>query len=143
MRIKKLLLSFFLALTLISCSKILDDAKILTSKTDLKKIKDSIKNSINDSIAKSDSTKIVVGIAKLNKKTKVILYDNFKWKYQNSTDLQNKKKAKTTERQVQTLMQTFEPNETQYVSSGVCGALTKKGGSCQRRVEGGGRCWQH
>lgn len=27
--------------------------------------------------------------------------------------------------------------------SGLCGAPTKKGGSCQRRVSGGGRCWQH
>lgn len=28
-------------------------------------------------------------------------------------------------------------------SSGICGALTKKGGACSRRVSGGGRCWQH
>jgi len=28
-------------------------------------------------------------------------------------------------------------------SSGICGALTKKGGTCSRRVSGGGRCWQH
>lgn len=27
--------------------------------------------------------------------------------------------------------------------SSLCGARTKKGGSCQRRVSGGGRCWQH
>ena len=39
-------------------------------------------------------------------------------------------------------MQNYEPQETQYVTSGVCGALTKKGGRCQRRVKGGGRCWQ-
>jgi len=25
----------------------------------------------------------------------------------------------------------------------ICGATTKKGGSCSRRVKGGGRCWQH
>ncbi|AGA30953.1 hypothetical protein [Singulisphaera acidiphila] len=28
-------------------------------------------------------------------------------------------------------------------SSGICGAPTKKGGSCQRRVAGGGYCYQH
>jgi len=27
--------------------------------------------------------------------------------------------------------------------SGTCGAPTKKGGPCQRKVSGGGRCWQH
>jgi hypothetical protein len=27
--------------------------------------------------------------------------------------------------------------------SSTCGAPTKKGGACQRRVSGGGRCWQH
>jgi hypothetical protein len=26
---------------------------------------------------------------------------------------------------------------------GICGATTKKGTSCTRRVKGGGRCWQH
>lgn len=28
-------------------------------------------------------------------------------------------------------------------SSSICGARTKKGGACQRKVAGGGRCWQH
>jgi len=28
-------------------------------------------------------------------------------------------------------------------SSSICGARTKKGGSCQRRVVGGGYCYQH
>lgn len=27
--------------------------------------------------------------------------------------------------------------------SGICGAPTQKGGPCQRKVSGGGRCWQH
>lgn len=27
--------------------------------------------------------------------------------------------------------------------SSICGAPTQKGGSCQRKVSGGGRCWQH
>jgi hypothetical protein len=28
-------------------------------------------------------------------------------------------------------------------SYSICGALTKSGKRCQRRVKGGGRCWQH
>jgi hypothetical protein len=32
-----------------------------------------------------------------------------------------------------------EPNEVVYI----CGARTKKGTPCQRRVRGPGRCWQH
>lgn len=31
------------------------------------------------------------------------------------------------------------PQETVYI----CGAQTKKGTACSRRVKGGGRCWQH
>ncbi|HEX8149343.1 MAG TPA: hypothetical protein VF591_19325, partial [Pyrinomonadaceae bacterium] len=32
-----------------------------------------------------------------------------------------------------------DPEEVVYV----CGARTKKGTPCQRRVRGPGRCWQH
>jgi hypothetical protein len=32
-----------------------------------------------------------------------------------------------------------EPDEVVYI----CGARTKKGTPCQRRVRGPGRCWQH
>jgi hypothetical protein len=34
-----------------------------------------------------------------------------------------------------------KPNN--QTSSSKCGARTKDGGSCQRLVKGGGRCWQH
>lgn len=34
-------------------------------------------------------------------------------------------------------------SSTSYSSSGYCGARTKKGGSCRRKVRGGGYCWQH
>lgn len=37
---------------------------------------------------------------------------------------------------------TSKPVKTSSYSS-VCGARTKKGGYCQRKVSGGGRCWQH
>ncbi|WP_434979091.1 hypothetical protein [Daejeonia sp. YH14] len=107
------------------------------------KIKDSIKKSINDSIAKFDSTKVLIGTVKLRKKTYVNLYDNNKWEYKNQI---NTKKVKSTNQQARTLIQNFEKNENAentYVSSDVCGALTKKGGRCQRKVKGGGRCWQH
>jgi len=30
-----------------------------------------------------------------------------------------------------------------YTGFGICGAPTKSGKSCQRRVRGGGYCWQH
>jgi len=30
-----------------------------------------------------------------------------------------------------------------YVGYGICGAPTKSGKPCQRRVRGGGYCWQH
>jgi hypothetical protein len=33
------------------------------------------------------------------------------------------------------------PSNSSYV--GTCGALTRKGRACQRRVRGGGHCWQH
>jgi len=32
---------------------------------------------------------------------------------------------------------------TSSTSSSICGARTKKGGACQRRVVGGGYCYQH
>jgi len=34
-------------------------------------------------------------------------------------------------------------NTGNQTSSSKCGARTKDGGSCQRLVKGGGRCWQH
>ncbi|MPN58924.1 hypothetical protein SDC9_206640 [bioreactor metagenome] len=116
---------------------------MIVNKTDFRKLKDSIKKSINDSIAKSDSTKILIGTAKLGKKTYVNLHDNNKWEYKSQ---KNTKNTKSTQQQVRTLMQNFEKSqrqETSYAPSDVCGALTKKGGRCQRKVKGGGRCWQH
>ena len=29
------------------------------------------------------------------------------------------------------------------ITEGICGARTKSGRPCQRKVKGGGRCWQH
>ena len=77
-----------------SCSQ--EHSNLYSNKIQLNKIKDSLKKSINDSIAKSDSTKVVVGIAKLNKKTKVVLYDNYKWEYKSATVLYTQKKKKVS-----------------------------------------------
>lgn len=37
----------------------------------------------------------------------------------------------------------YKSSSNNYQSSGYCGHPTKKGGSCRRRVKGGGYCWQH
>lgn len=34
-------------------------------------------------------------------------------------------------------------NSTQEEAVYICGAMTRKGTPCSRRVKGGGRCWQH
>lgn len=36
-----------------------------------------------------------------------------------------------------------ENGRASLVVEGICGARTKSGRPCQRRVKGGGRCWQH
>jgi len=138
MRIINYIFVILSTLILTSCFK--DNTSFLKDKVDYKIIKDSLRKSIFDSISKSDSLKKTIGIVKLNKKSKVVLYDNFKWEYNSATSI---KKQKLKQSQIRTLTQNYPQEETEYVSNGICGALTKKGGSCQRRVKGGGRCWQH
>lgn len=48
----------------------------------------------------------------------------------------------------QTFLQNAQPNATENQLNSdervyFCGAATKKGTPCSRRVKGGGRCWQH
>ena len=38
-------------------------------------------------------------------------------------------------------IETAEPIENEKIY--FCGAMTKKGTPCSRKVKGGGRCWQH
>lgn len=141
MRIKNYIFVIFSVFILTSCFK--DNTSFNKDKVEYKIIKDSLRKSIFDSIIKSDSLKQTVGIARLNKKNKVILYDNFKWEYQNKKNTKITKNKKIKSNQIRTLSQSYSENENEYVASGICGALTKKGGRCQRRVKGGGRCWQH
>ena len=54
-------------------------------------------------------------------------------------DFRNGKK--TTTNNVKTSSTTSSKKSSSQ--SGYCGAPTKKGGSCKRKVSGGGRCWQH
>lgn len=42
-----------------------------------------------------------------------------------------------------TARHTVESSGASKPISGICGAPTQKGGPCQRKVSGGGRCWQH
>jgi len=60
----------------------------------------------------------------------------------NNSNLQAKSQAaplRSELRKSQTETPLYEPAETTYF----CGAQTKKGTLCSRRVKGGGRCWQH
>jgi len=45
--------------------------------------------------------------------------------------------------QVATAYHVVSTSGSTNTSSSVCGAPTQKGGACQRKVSGGGRCWQH
>ncbi|KEY19660.1 hypothetical protein [Kaistella antarctica] len=143
---------FLIVITLSSISCVQERSKLYSNKVELNKIKDSLKKTINDSIAKSDSMKIIIGVAKLNKKSRVILYDNYKWEYKTANNLNSQNNQKVAITKIQPIMQTVKPIrkaatpiQTEYMTneSGLCGALTKKGGSCRRKVKGGGRCWQH
>ena len=40
-------------------------------------------------------------------------------------------------------LQTEQPVIGRAAAEGICGALTKSGRPCQRKVKGGGYCWQH
>lgn len=79
----------------------------------------------------------------------IIIYDNKTWAYTNSPQ-----KPVITEATGTTKTSSNNPQGTNSNYNGkgssskasyslVCGARTKKGGACQRKVSGGGRCWQH
>ena len=46
-------------------------------------------------------------------------------------------------RQIEPSLQSEQPVIGPAAGEGICGALTKSGKPCQRRVKGGGYCWQH
>ena len=47
--------------------------------------------------------------------------------------------SQQTERSLQSEQPVIRPAEAE----GICGARTKSGKPCQRKVKGGGYCWQH
>lgn len=54
-----------------------------------------------------------------------------------------KQVASQSDNQVATAYYAVSTSGSTKPSSSVCGAPTQKGGACQRKVSGGGRCWQH
>ena len=142
------ILSFLLILlTFLSCIK--------DSSLNKNALKDEIRKEILDSIKKYDSTRIVLYKYKVKKGKSILIYDNKTWEYNN--------KKTATEAQILGFSQTVNKvsknpsikaksknkkrTKNNYSNSstisGYCGHPTKSGGSCSRRVKGGGYCWQH
>lgn len=143
MKLSHFFLAVFFSFLFFSCDEV-NNSLVPKNNQELSKLKKSIRKSINDSIIKADSAKVIVAITKIDKRTKVILYDNNKWEYKSSTNkISTKPSTKISQSQIRSLVQTTRPVKSEYISNGLCGAPTKKGGSCQRRVKGGGRCYQH
>ena len=107
------------------------------------------------------SQKTIERILLSNGKT-IIIKDNFTWSYDKksasnsnnrkpygitSSNLSvNNRSNNISHKKKNTISKKISYNtKRKYNSSysGYCGALTKKGGSCRRKVSGGGRCWQH
>lgn len=103
--------------------------------------------------------KNLVEKVKLKNGTKILIYDDSTWtvdtsKIESKKPI-NKKLVKATTSSVSnvntlysnktsTVKKTYKKsNKNTYTSSGYCGARTKSGGSCRRKVSGGGYCWQH
>ena len=127
----------------VSCDQA-DNILNSTGSSNLSTLKKNIRKSVHDSIAKADSAKVIIATTKIGKKTKVILYDNHRWEYKTTESISKIKNPKPISKsQIRSLMQPTPPVKSEYSPNGRCGALTKKGGSCQRRVKGDGRCYQH
>ena len=78
------------------------------------------------------------------KNHKTVKYNSYKGNKNTKTSNKNLSvvKFKTTNSKKRASYNSSSSYRHSY-SSGICGALTKKGGTCSRRVSGGGRCWQH
>jgi len=63
----------------------------------------------------------------------------------NNAELQAKKLISIDPKQTENLrlQSSRNPQNTPPEAVYYCGAQTKKGTPCSRRVKGGGRCWQH
>lgn len=80
----------------------------------------------------------------------IVIYDNKTWAYTNNEPKLLSKELTDTPRTNGTNNsgannhsggKSSSSSKSGYSST--CGAPTKKGGACQRKVSGGGRCWQH
>ena len=78
------------------------------------------------------------------KNHKTVKYNSYKGNKNTKTSNKNLSvvKFKITNPKKRTSYNSSSSYKHSY-SSGICGALTKKGDTCSRRVSGGGRCWQH
>ncbi|AZZ58011.1 hypothetical protein [Riemerella anatipestifer] len=101
-----------------------------------------------------------VETVKLSSGRTVVLYNDNTWRYSDSNDRVYGFSSSTSKRSSginrhhakhalpKTKSKKHKKNHhsktySSYSYSSYCGALTKKGGSCSRKVSGGGRCWQH
>lgn len=97
----------------------------------------------------------IIGETELSNGKKIKIKDDYTWEYVGSltegassylyNDVSTTKKDRVTGSYnkaniTQKKKQSYRSN---YSSSNYCGASTKSGGSCRRKVKGGGRCWQH
>lgn len=88
-----------------------------------------------------------VGEARVNDRM-VHLYSDYTWKYidygsTGSTKKQGTARISSYPAATAASYSSSASSSSSSYSSGYCGALTKKGTPCRRKVNGGGRCWQH
>ncbi len=80
----------------------------------------------------------------------IIIYDNQTWEYTNSQTISTNAIA-IDSRKVDSIHTAEKISNDNYntkgyskpIRSSTCGAITKKGGTCKRKVAEGSRCWQH
>ncbi|MEN9919417.1 MAG: hypothetical protein RL662_1853 [Bacteroidota bacterium] len=101
------------------------------------------------SLSTMQAKDVIESIELSNGKT-IIIYSDKTWAYtskSSDTRLSNtKSNTYNKSSQISTTTTKRSKSNSSYHSnnySGLCGAQTKKGGSCRRRVSGGGRCYQH
>lgn len=87
---------------------------------------------------------------KLSNGKTIIVYSDNTWKYKETSNSGIKPVYNSSTNNSQTKGANAASSKTKTTQtsssasySGYCGAPTKKGGACKRRVSGGGRCWQH
>ncbi|ASZ12413.1 hypothetical protein CK934_16325 [Chitinophaga sp. MD30] len=84
-----------------------------------------------------------IGEAQVNNRI-VHLYSDYTWKYADNVSSGGTKPQKAVRVNIAPVAASSSYASSSASSSvGYCGALTKKGTPCRRKVRGGGRCWQH